>query len=375
MDLIKVYPCGQITASSQRRFTPDPPIGKEELTLDGEFNLRMVRIDGILKALEVLRAVAPLGLSKLAKSEKTKKPRGQKGITSHGRRTIRGGVTLLERTYGRDRLSFITLTLPPAIAEDLSGRWSHVVDLMKRRLIYSNELHELPTEIIACTEVQEKRYERTGEVALHLHIVMVGRHSRGAWCYSPRQLEKMWSECCKTAVRNVIEPDKRVTSRVTSSKPDSRFNGSGNTTDSTNSNANSNGNANGNVHTEVNWNAAVNVQRIKKSASAYMGKYLSKGTQTAQKIIDSGKGHLLPKAWYFCTQVLLDRIKMATVTVSGNLACEIYDHVISHAAEYLKFHRHIKVKCSDGREIPVGWYGYLTKRGMQELGKSLVAPV
>ncbi|WP_017291665.1 hypothetical protein [Leptolyngbya boryana] len=371
MDLIKVYPCGQITASSQRRFTPEPLPREKKLTVDEAFNLSALKSFGYERAREILQAEGYLGLSKPAKSEKTKKPRGQKGITSHGRRIIRGGVTLLERTYGRNRLSFITLTLPPAVAEDLSGRWAHVVDLMKRRLIYSNGLHGLPTEIIACTEVQEKRYERTGEVALHLHIVMVGRHSRGAWCYSPRQLEKMWSECCETAVRNVIEPNERVTSRVTNSRTESESNGNGNATGNTSSNANSNGNANGNIHTEVNWNAAVNVQRIKKSASAYMGKYLSKGTQTTQKIIDSGKAHLLPKAWYFCTQVLLERIKKATRVVSGNLAHEIYEHVLSHATEYLNYHRNIKAKCSDGREITVGWYGYLTKRGMQELGKPL----
>nr|P15734.1 RecName: Full=Uncharacterized 13.1 kDa protein; AltName: Full=ORF2 [Leptolyngbya boryana] len=117
---------------------------------------------------------------------------------------------------------------------------------MKRRLIYSNGLHGLPTEIIACTEVQEKRYERTGEVAFAL----------ASLSWSDGIVEELgaivldsWKKCGVNAAKlpsgMLLSQNERVTSRVTNSRTESESNGNGNATGNTSSNANSNGNANG----------------------------------------------------------------------------------------------------------------------------------
>ncbi len=58
----------------------------------------------------------PLGLSTLTnshnQSQTTRKPRGQKGISGLGKRTVRNGAWILQKSYGKKQLGFLTVTVP-----------------------------------------------------------------------------------------------------------------------------------------------------------------------------------------------------------------------------------------------------------------------
>jgi hypothetical protein len=207
-----------------------------------------------------------LGSSKVL-SPRIRAERGSRGITPHGRRTVRNGCHLLEQKYGKDCLAFATFTFPDLSRSD----WGRVTENWAKRLgIFQTRLREklqrkgLPGDIVGCVEIQEKRRRRDGSPALHLHIVFVGRKRGKSWLLTPKQLRQLW----KTQWEKVLQS--------------------------------------GYV-----WNATENVQRIVKSASRYLAKYLSKGCNPDSQQ-DSQAMEVNVQSWYVCSSRLRTAIKNNT---------------------------------------------------------------
>lgn len=366
MDLIKSYPCGLVTATKQRRFKPDPLPKEKELTVDEYFNLSALKTWGYERAREILEAEGALGLSNPAKSENSKKPRGQKGMTSHGRRVTRGGVTLMEEKHTKDCLSFATTTIPPGLESAIAPVWSRAQELFKKAILRLLDKNLLPPEMVGVYELQGKRYKRTKEVPLHAHYVFPGRHRRGTWILTPKQLSAIWRRCCYTAVFGRSGSRGNNANGTGNANGDRHENANTNRTGNDSRHSNGNGSDADNLWSAEHWKAATNIQRIRKSAAGYMAKYMSKGSQETQEVIADGNGHLLPPSWYMCTQALYDQIKKATIVISGYFAREVFEFVQSHAAEFLNYAKYVKITAADGSEFCVGWYGYLTKFGKEE---------
>lgn len=214
-------------------------------------------------------SVSDLGSSKLINSEKFRTKRGERGITAYGKRLVRNGVLLLEKTYGKDCLSFFTGTFPTMSEDDAASvvlNWSKGLNLFIKNLHYALAKKGLPTMSVGCVEIQSRRAQRTGEHGLHLHLVFVGRKKNKTWALTPKQLEKIW---------------KRTWEK--------------------------------NLQQKYVWSAAVNVQRIVKSASSYLAKYLSKGLPSkSQKSPSTEKQAGYPSAWYACSMSLRKWIKENT---------------------------------------------------------------
>lgn len=355
MDLVKVYPSGRVTASVLRRFKPEPVKAGYELSVLQQIDCELLHAVGYERAREAIAALRPLGLSMPAKSEKMQ-VRGQKGITSRGRNRVMDAITLLEKTYGKDRLSFVTLTVPPKFLNRVVRVWSRAIDLMKRSLSNKLKASDLPIEIVGVYEIQKKRFDREGGVPLHAHLVMVGRKKKGTWFISPKSITKLWFRSCRTAVKSL------------------GYNSLEN--ENNNANGNTNTNANGNAYSNVNrneivsdwnigeWNASTNVQRVRKSAARYLSKYVTKGATEVQEIIKEGNGNLLPRAWYILTQTLLDRVKKSIQVYSGCDANHMFEMLRDESDRYLRYQRFVTLDRGDGRQFCVGWYGYLTPQGV-----------
>jgi hypothetical protein len=318
MDLIKVYPSGRVTATQRRKDYSPKRIDTQYPTLtdEGEFLLGQVKGSGIEKVLQDVESRKPLGSSNLSNLHREKTiPRGRHGITSKGRRTLVEGCTLLQEMYGRDRLSFLTLTLPDRSSACSSTEWTYAVKLLRQSLVKELKKHNLPAHLIGCVEIQPKRFERDGGLPLHLHIVMVGRHRNGAWLICPEVFTRLWHNAIDVATG---------------------------------------------INTEdIEWNAAANVQRVKKSASGYIGKYVSKGSKEVAKVIASGQGESLPHHWYVCTRNLLILIKKATFLLAGEQASNFFDYLMDNIEKTLCFHKWVEIQMSEGFKAKVAWYGQL----------------
>lgn len=156
-------------------------------------------------------------------------------LSSRLARRIRNAGYILEQWYGKDNLSFLTLTLPALSTEDLAKcceNWGKMVDnfihSMKKRLKRKGvEFH-----YVYCAEIQPNRLTTRGEYAPHLHMCFRGRSGKKKpWYVTPRQVRAAWTAC----ISNVVG------------------------------------------HREFDNRALENLQRVRKSCARYLAKYLSKG--------------------------------------------------------------------------------------------------
>lgn len=181
--------------------------------------------------------------------------RGTKGLTSHGKKVLKNAVHRMQRLYGKRSLSFVTLTLPSVSFEEswyVSSNWSEILRIFYQKLVRELDRHGLPRVYAGCTELQPKRCNREEHPSLHIHFVCPGRwRQRGSWALGPADFRRMWSE----AVGPYLQGPK-------------------------------------------DWRACENVQMVKKDASAYLAKYISKGIAISEPIRSDGTGWSLPTSWY-----------------------------------------------------------------------------
>jgi hypothetical protein len=266
-----------------------------------------------------LERIGAMDLSNLSNSTKSSKVprarRGLKGITGHGRLMVKDSAYWLQHEYGKERLAFWTVTIPPdCLNEDLISQWSKVVDNTLKKLKYHLSENGLPDYVVGVTEVQPKRYlKNRGVPPLHLHIVFVAGHQKYKPLLHKDLLAKLWSD----TVEN--------------------FSGIPCPTDSVSS-----------------------VQFIKKDVVGYLGKYMSKGFYQ----MDGLDPKLCPTSWYFCTSSLRGIVKGLIVKHSGEWVNELYQYFRKHK-DMFGFTKKVEIPIGDEKVITVGWYGEL--KGEQQI--------
>jgi hypothetical protein len=222
-------------------------------------------------------AVAPLGSSDGRIFTEMPKPSRKKGLTMtrNMARNIRNAGYLLQQQYGKNNLSFLTLTLPDLDSEDLakcSQNWGRMVDQFLKWLRSKIEVKADTFEYVYCTEVQTLRLTNRGEYALHLHLLFKGRkRNRSAWYITPKNARRAWIRCIEAVIG----------------------------------------------HRAFKSDALENLQQIRRSASGYLAKYMSKGcnssdTQHVAGDIPRFKGH-----WGGMARSLGRLIKCHTVRIVG----------------------------------------------------------
>jgi hypothetical protein len=239
------------------------------------------------------------------------------------------GVYLLEQRYGKNRLSFLTLTLPDLTSEDLlkcSENWGRMTDeLLKALRKYVEYTKKGIFEYVYCTEIQTKRLELRGEYAPHIHIVMLGKDGKN-WYITPKKIRSIWATIIARCVG----------------------------------------------HRSFDTSALENLQRIRRSAAAYLGKYLSKGIFKQQDTTgESEKQGKIHTQWGGMSRVISRLIKSCTIRITTEGSSR--EHLLAFLKNtdnlveqgYLKFYREVIIPMdgldSDGnpRGLKAG-YGLLS---------------
>lgn len=246
----------------------------EQKYLDALDNAEFSTAQFYLEKIEHLTSPkVPMGLSYASNSHRPRNRRGLGGITPFGKRMVRSSVTLIERRFKREFLSFGTATLPPLSDSEsalICEQWSDIVRKFFQELCRGLERYGLPTDYCQVTEVQSKRFTKTGFMGLHLHWLMPGKIRGRDWCFKPEQIRDIWSRILSNALgRHVSCP------------------------------------------------AATRVEIPKKSVQGELSKYMTKGADVLQSAIASGRSHLLPRSWWGAAKQLKLDVKSEIQIITG----------------------------------------------------------
>ena len=242
---------------------------------------------------------------------------GLGGMTSEARRKVRSSAFLLQERYGRARLSFVTLTVPPlgGVQSELrlASKWHDAIRYLIKRLKRLLLERGLPQSLVGVTEIQVKRYESTGQFPLHIHLVLVGRkRSRGGWSIHYSEFRKAWSEVLEMIVGHSIE---------------TRY--------------------------------LENVKEVQKDAGNYLGKYMSKSQNEIEKVLEDGNEWMLPKQWWFSTKEMKSWLKTRTKRgarcgqLLESLVHEVWDNPSLYPDLWL---RRLSIRLDDF-DYTAGWMG------------------
>jgi hypothetical protein len=117
----------------------------------------------------------------------------------------------------------------------------------------------------------------------------------------------------------------------------------------------------------------VNVQRVKKSASGYLAKYISKGGDVLREFIHDVGLDAVPATWWNMTKAARDSVKANIL--EGDAVGEVLRTVIDYTFDCDDFDAFIYLRHAemlyDGRLITIGWYGALTDSARSQLTSML----
>lgn len=331
----KLYPNGEVAIWKAKTYTPRP-VSEYDKTDRGFALIDLWSACGNPLGW-ILNPGERLGLSPLRNSDKAEsldddevadaarrvKAYGRHGITRFGARRVRCAAHILEKALPKMCTVFATVTVPSLPVEHLAvlhENWNKVVETYRRKLTRWLKNDGLSGESVTVSEVQSKRYERTGLPVLHLHTVFGGRKPSGRPSLTVEAHDQMWAETLSVVIG---EPVTQVGS-------------------------------------------ACNLQWIRKSAEGYIGKYMTKGTKAVSHLCDSGFGGWIPKQWWSISRGLSLRIDNETRDVS-ELAEWLSSIADEEGSDCWLWHRDIQIEMASGDKITVARYGKLSKRQTAEV--------
>jgi len=259
-----------------------------------------------------------IGLSTLPNSHTRK--RGLKGITSYGKKMVRNGAYLLEKRYGRKKLSFLTLTIPSVSRESwkaICGNWGEMVRVFMQWLNRRLEKNGLPTYTVSCTELQEERAVRTDEPALHLHALFVGCKTTGGWALSPLDVRSAWER----TVRKWLTP----------------------------------------ADYHVSFASCERIESVRKSASGYLGKYMSKGVQAVSRVSSKNSEIELPHTWYNLNALLRNWVLSSVIVLNDEDGRWLATEESDITSALMSYRSLVKVPRGRHRGLPIALVGTLQR--------------
>lgn len=248
-------------------------------------------------------SAAPLFIESPKSSRKSRKPYGENGITNYGKKVVRNGALLLEQKYGRSRLGFVTCTLPgmdESQCKEIIAKWSEVTRRFYQKV--KRQLEKVSKPFIYCgvTEIQENRFKKYNTPAPHLHFVYLCRDSsRTKYWLFICQLHRAWNEAIGECVNSLgVSTSQRVLGKL------------------------------GSVHAKL----------VRKSASAYLGKYMSKGCNVVKAMQEKGYNEF-PKQWWTACMQTKKMFKDSIIKLSTHTCNAIFynAHLLYEAKKLLNY--------------------------------------
>lgn len=188
-------------------------------------------------------------------------------MPASARKAVRQTLALFEEF--RSRLAMWTVTLPDEDYWDLRelGTWPVFQRRLPDRLVQLLHEHGIEALVVGVVEIGDKRSARTGRPMPHIHIVTTGWGAKlpnGAWLLRPEVMDQLVASACA---------DAGLPSRP---RP-----------------------------------AASQISPIRTSVRAYLSKYMTKGSQDAERISEGWEA-LIPRQWW-------NRSEQAKKLVDGHL--------------------------------------------------------
>lgn len=264
---------------------------------------------------------SPLGLSADSNHHSTQSRKcGLRGITDNGRSRVYEGAKLLEGRYGR-RLGFYTLTCPYKDSSLIYEFNRNISEIQRRWFQELRRICERQGEqfsYVSVIEVQPGRYEESGVWCLHIHyIAPCYRRNSREWLLSATELRYLWM---------------RVNASV--------------------------------LGYEVDTSASVDSQVVKKSASGYLAKYISKGSGELDFIADIAPAQI-PGQWWSMSA----NVRRAIVRNRTQIPQPIAEWYFSGGGKpedgclRLNYRRDVYVQWK-GQELRVGVSGQICNEGL-----------
>ena len=217
-----------------------------------------------------------------------KKAYGKNGITGYGKRVVRNSSLLLQDKIARHRLGFFTATMPNLGEKNLRlviSSWGEIVRkfFQELRREYGRQGCDFP--YISVTEIQEKRFSKTGLPYPHLHWVSICKKPRSrGFVISANRIRQIWKRAICNSLRGSVPAESLD---------------------------------------RISFNASVDAQVVKKSACAYLGKYISKGCAVVKSMQEKGFDEF-PRQWWSCSKDVKKMFKDSVVRIHADMAFEIF---------------------------------------------------
>lgn len=249
---------------------------------------------------------------------------GRRGITGYGKKMLKSGCLLMEEDSRRFRLTFATITLPPLpdeVRRSVSEDWGRLTNRLMQWLSRRLERQGLPKLIAAATEVQPGRLKETAEAYLHLHLVWPNHRKRSkGWAVNPNDV-RTWLISYLSKHHGVSDIE------------------------------------------YIN----IDTQQVRESASGYIAKYISKGSEEVDGIIADLGESALPGQWWAMTKDLKNWVW--SVLQSGVAVGERLAQWLNWAFDYddfsfFRYIHHVEVPIN-GALVTIGWRGCLTNEALE----------
>lgn len=308
------------------------PIPGTEFQLEGhhlqKLGINKVEFtDSQKEKLKIKKNDTELGSSEASNFYQPKKvpqKKGLVGITAYARLKVENAAAILEKKYGKSGLAMTTFTVPPLSeqgSEIFHQSYSEYVKFLVRNLTKVFEANGMQSEFVYVNELQEKRYasyqerKKQGSMEVpptiqHIHIL----HPR----FRPEFIFDE-SDQVKSTINFDVDDDgrRRFLDRDTKELllSSTRYLFTSDYLRKLNQRA-----INFITGETVSTAASIDISVVRKSAIAYLGKYLSKGEKICSQIVKEGNERILPKHWSGVTKFLHDQIKEATRVIKGGAA-------------------------------------------------------
>jgi len=254
-------------------------------------------------------------------------PRGMNGITTYGRRFVASAAKLMQDRYRARGLCFLTLTVPPLSAwerMEIAGHWGksmgRLIQWLSRRL----KRQGIPPLVVGCTELQERRAERAGEAYLHAHLICPLYSQGHRYAIDIAALRAWWQAELERVIGRPLDQAPRC-----------------------------------------------QAERVRSNASAYLGKYLSKGSEAIAAIREDLGEDSIPGQWWFCSASC--RALVRRHIWSGEAASTYLEALIEQARlenDWASFAWIYPIIIEwDGTPLLVGWSGRLKEAEMAALSR------